>query len=508
MEAVEMRYLMIAALSCMLVFVVPSSLLAQKFKVRIDTKVVAVFVTKKKGAYHKPWKSPNFRPSRGTGFFFKDEKAFPGEKGLILTNAHVVAMAQNIEVSNGREKRRYKVKLFGICHLADFAVLQMEPQDLETYEKRNGKVVPLRLGNSDKLRVGDKVLGWGYPLGGERISKSEEGEINRIEVRQYAYSHENWLMVQASLQQNPGNSGGPIFKGDQVVGIAFEGMRAADRINYFIPINLVKSLMPLLKRQEMIPRWRYVIQYLNPPLKSYYDLGPEDGGLLLNYVITDGGPYRFGLRTNDIVLEIDGNDIDDFGDIFFEPLEQRISFLEVLNRKSVGDSLAVKVMREGKILEIQGEIHRGLPRLVPKVFTRANYFVYGGIGLVELTYNTISDLGKSGFSLKEKYLKNLPEKPNQKIVIIAEIFPEYGLTNAASYLRKRVEKINGEDVLNIEHLFDAIQSLKKNGKKKALLAISNNVQLPIDFETAEALDSAIKEKYGILYMKTSGGFFN
>jgi hypothetical protein len=63
-------------------------------------------------------------------------------------------------------------------------------------------------------------------------------------------------------------------------------------------------------------------------------------------------------------------------------------------------------------------------------------------------------------------------------------------------------------VLNIEDLFDAIQSLKKTGKKKALLAMSNNVQLSIDLETAEALDSAIKEKYGILYMKTPGGFLN
>jgi large subunit ribosomal protein L28 len=384
----------------------------------------------------------------------------------------------------------------------------MEAKELETYQKRNGKVIPLRLGNSDKLRVGDKVLGWGYPLGGERISKSEEGEINRIEVGRYAYSHENWLMVQASLQQNPGNSGGPIFKGDQVVGIAFQGMRAADRINYFIPINLVKSLMPLLKQQEMIPRWRYVAQYLNPPLKSYYDLGAEDGGLLLNYLITDGGPYKFGLRANDILLKIDGNDIDDFGDIYFEPLEQRISFLEVLNRKSVGDPLVVKVMREGEILEIQGEVSRGLPRLVPKVFTQADFFIYGGVGLVELTENTIHNLGKRGFSLKEKYLKNMPEKPHQKVVIIAEIFPEYGLTNAAPYLTKRVEKINGEDVLNLQHLFDSIQSLKKSGKKKALLALSNNVQLPIDFETAETLDSTIKEKYGILYMKTPGGFLN
>jgi S1-C subfamily serine protease len=501
-----MRYWIPVPLSLLLMFQLFSLSHARTADDRIDTQVVAVYVTRKSNVYDKPWKSPNFTPSRGTGFFFEDKEIFPGEKGLILTNAHVAGMAQNIEVSNGREKRRYKVTPVGICHLADFAVLRMDPEEREAYEKRNGKIVPLKLGDSDKLRLGDKVLGWGYPLGGERISKSEEGEINRIEVRGYAYSHESWLMVQASLQQNQGNSGGPIFKGDRVVGIAFEGMRAADRINYFIPINLVKRLMPLLGQQERIPRWRYVFQHLHPQLKAYYGLGPEEGGLLLNYVIPHGGPYRFGLRSDDILLEIDGFDIDDFGDIFFEPLGQRISLQEVLNRKKVGDPLVVKVMRDGKTIEIQGPVTPGLPWLVPKIFTEANYFVFGGIAFVELTYNGISDLGKSGFSLRERYLKELPEEPYQKIVVVMEIFPEYRLTETGSYLTKRVEKIDGQDVLNLQHLFNTLQSLKTKGAKKALVAISHNVQLPIDLETVEELDNTIREKYGILHMQTPGGF--
>lgn len=502
-----MRYWIAAALCVLLLCRLSSSSHASRGDARIEAQVVAVYVTKKSNAHDKPWKSPNFTASRGTGFFFEDKEVFPDEKGLILTNAHVAGMAESIEVSNGREKRRYQVTPVGICHLADFAVLQMDPEEREAYEKRNGKIMPLKLGDSDKLRLGDKVLGWGYPLGGERISKSEEGEINRIEVRGYAYSYENWLMVQASLQQNPGNSGGPIFKGDRVVGIAFEGMRAADRINYFIPINLVKRLMPLLDRQERIPRWRFVMQHLYPGLKAYYNLGTEEGGLLLNYVIPDGGPYRFGLRSNDILLEIDGFDIDDFGDIFFEPLGQRISFQEVLNRKQVGDRLAVKIMRDGKIMEVQGDVTSGLPWLVPKIFTEANYFILGGIAFVELSLNSISDLGKRGYSLKEQYLRQLPEHARQKVVVVMEIFPEYGLADAESYLTKRVEKIDGKDVLNLEHLFNVLETLKANGSDKALVALSHNVQLPIDLETAQALDDAVKQKYGILYMQTPGGFF-
>lgn len=472
---------------------------------RIDTQVVRILATNKSSYYHKPWKSPNFETVAASGFFFDDEESFPGMKGLILTNAHAVAMAQSIKISNGREKRRYKARLLGICNSADFAVLQMELQELAQYEARNGKVIPLELGDSDQLRVGDKVLGWGYPLGGERISKSEEGEISRIEVNRYTYSQEYWLMVQASLQQNRGNSGGPVLKNGKVVGIAFQGVSASDRINYFIPINLVRHLIPLLNQKELIPRWQYEAQPMFSRLKEYYKLEPRQGGVLLNYIIPGGGPHKFGLRDNDILLEIDGHEIDNFGDIFFEPLGQKIYFEEILNRKRVGDSLTVKVIREGKVLEIKGSVTPGLPKLVPKIFTRANYFITGGVGFVELTYNCIKNLGRSGRSYQEKYLSEFPQKSYQKIVIISEIFPEYGLVETSLYL-SRVEKINGEEVLNIEHLYDTIQALKKKGMKKALLQLPGNIQLPLDLEKADELDREIKKKYGILYMRTAGGF--
>jgi hypothetical protein len=382
----------------------------------------------------------------------------------------------------------------------------MPAEEVETYEKRNGPIVPLKLGNSDRLRVGDKVLGWGYPLGGERISKSEEGEISRIEVRRYAYSHEDWLMIQASLQQNPGNSGGPILKGRKVVGVAFQGVMASDRINYFIPINLVKHLLPIMDRRELIPRWRYFVQEMTPQVKDYFNLETDQNGILLNSLIPGGGPEKYGLQANDILVEIDGNEIDNYGDIFFEPYEQRIYFQEIIHRKKVGDPLSMKVLRDGKLVEIDGQVTAGLPVLVQKIFDNANFFIYGGIGFVELTSNTISAMGKAGASLREQFIRELPKEPFQKIVIIAEIFPEYKLMDTGPFLLERANKINDEEILNLEMLYQTIQSLEKKGHDKALIRVRKNRLLPLDLMAAEDLDSRIKEKYGILHMKTPGGF--
>lgn len=476
---------------------------------QVDIQVVAVFATRPSSNHHKPWASPNFESVRGSGFFFSDEVNFAAEKGLILTNAHVVAMASTIMVSNGIEKRRYKVHPIGVCNLADFAVLQMAAEDFETYETCNGKVVPLELGDSDRLRAGQKVMGWGYPLGGERISKSEEGDINRIEVSPYSHTEENWLTVQTSLQLNPGNSGGPIIKDGKVVGIAFQGIRASDRINYFIPINLVKRLFSVLNNQERIPRWQYVTQEMSPQLRSHFGLGPEDGGLLLSHVIPDGGPYRFGLRGNDILLEIDGHKIDNFGEIFFKPLGQRIHFEEVLHRKKIGDPLTMKVMREKKMLEIAGSVTPDIPKLVPKTFGDANYFICGGVAFVELTQDCLENMacsGLDGFSLNMRYLEAFPKRPYQKIVVILEIFPEYGLIERESYLAGRVDKVDGEDVLNILDLVNRIAAIKKSGKKTVLLDIADNARLALDLEQADELDRQIMENYGILHLQTPKGF--
>ncbi len=472
----------------------------------IEAKVLRVFAVKKSPYYHKPWKSPDFAQVKGSGFFFKDDRNFPNRKGLILTNAHTVSMAESVQVSNGREKRRYEAKLVGICNSADFAVLQMDPAEFKSYEEKNGPVEPLELGDSDSLRVGDKVLGWGYPLGGERISKSEAGEISRIEVSRYAYSQELWLMVQASLQQNQGNSGGPVIKDGKVVGISFQGMKLGDRINYFIPINLVKHLIPTLNNEKMIPHWRYMIQFMFPRIKEYFGLNVDQGGILIDYVIPEGGPYKFGLRQDDILTEIDGHAIDNYGDIYFEPLGQRVYFSEILNRKRVGEPLSLKVIRDHKTIEIKGAVTSGLPKLVPKIFTTANYFIFGGVGFVELTTNCIDNMGKSGESFQHKYQNEFPTKPLEKIVIISEIFPEYGLTETSSFL-KRVLQVDDIEVLNLEHLYAVLEELRVKGQNRALLKLGGNLRLPLNLNSAEELDTQIKNKYGILYMKTPGGFF-
>jgi S1-C subfamily serine protease len=488
-------------------FLVGMPVHAQQSDNAIETQVLCIRATRTSPDYIKPWKSPQFPTSLGTGFLFKDEKNFPNGEGLILTDAHVVNMAQTVRVSNGRENRQYGARILGTCNTADFAVLQMLPEDLKTYESRNGKVLPLELGDSDALRVGDKVAAWGYPTGGDKLSKSESGEISRIDVARYVHSGQRWLHLQSSVQINPGNSGCPVLKEDKVVGLAFQTMSGKDRLHYIIPINLVKRLMGVLDKQEVIPHWQWQVQFLNPGLKEFYNLSPEQCGVILTRIIPEGAPYTFGLRANDIWTHIDGHEIDNSGLVSFAPLGQRIFFDEILHRKFVGEPLTVKVIRDGKVMAISGKITAESPRLVSRSFGRPNYFVFSGVAFVELTLNCLEQLQQYGTLLRAKYGEELPGRPYQKIVIISEIFPELDTVGPhGSYLRKRVEKINGEAVFNIEHLYNSLQSLVEQGRKSALIEFEHNLRLVLDLRRAKELDAKVQEQYGILHMKTPKGF--
>ena len=126
---------------------------------------------------------------------------------------------------------------------------------------------------------------------------------------------------------------------------------------------------------------------------------------------------------------------------------------------------------------------------------------------MELTMNCIKNLGQSGDTLRARYAERFPERPYQKIVIISEIFPDYGLVDSSSFLN-RVMKVGDVDVVNIQQFYDTIQDLVAKGEKRVLLKIWPNMTFPLDLTTAEELDGNIEEKYGILYMKTPGGFRN
>ena len=243
---------------------------------------------------------PSARPEtqRGLGSGFVINK-----NGVVLTNNHVVAGADEVWVQLADE-RRFEARVVGSDPSTDVAVIKLNrpPGDLHAAQ----------LGNSEQVRVGDYVLAIGNPLGlGQTVTMGIVSAKNRVlggRVTQY----EDFIQTDAAINQ--GNSGGPLFnfKGE-VIGInsAILNPAVAMNVGFAIPINLARQIADQIQRTGNVARG-----YLGVGTE---DLTPEkaralgvrfESGALVN-VVSPGSPAAAaGLHSNDVIIEVAGRRID------------------------------------------------------------------------------------------------------------------------------------------------------------------------------------------------------
>jgi Do/DeqQ family serine protease len=242
----------------------------------------------------------NIVPRRGEGSGFVID-----QKGLILTNEHVVSGASSITVnmSNGR-KYKATVKASDPSH--DIAVLQLA---LPIQPPLSADQVA-RLGDSDRLRVGEWVIAIGSPFSLQKtVTKgivSATGRHLTIQGRQYL----NLIQTDASI--NPGNSGGPLLsmKGE-VIGVNSAINPSAQGIGFAIPINKAKRIASdLIAHGEYRGSWLGVeISALDEEQAEQFGLGPA-GGIVVRRVVRGGPAARGGVRAGDLITEVNGHPVD------------------------------------------------------------------------------------------------------------------------------------------------------------------------------------------------------
>lgn len=235
------------------------------------------------------WNNKPQRMGLGTGFIIRED-------GLILTNAHVIANADIIEVqlTEGSDKQ-YKAEIVGSDQRTDIALIKIKPE---------GKLPVVSLGSSKEVQVGEWVAAFGNPYGhGHTMTKgiiSSKGraiqEINKFPL----------LQTDASI--NPGNSGGPLVNSKgQVIGINSAIDARAQNIGFAIPIDDVKALLPQLENGRLKKGFLGVSPNdLDERVVEMLKLTDENRGSIILNVQPDSPAGRAGLKDYDVVIEIDG----------------------------------------------------------------------------------------------------------------------------------------------------------------------------------------------------------
>jgi len=239
-------------------------------------------------------------PSSGSGFIVD-------AAGHILTNNHVVSNADVITVTLN-DKRTFKAKVVGADPESDVAVIKIEGDGLPY----------LKLGDSEKIRVGDWAIAIGNPLGMLRGSVtvgiiSAQGRAGLNIFGSQELSFQDFIQTDASI--NFGNSGGPLcnIRGE-VIGINTAINPSGQGIGFAIPINLARHVADQLMAHGTVQRaWLGVtLDELTPELAEGLGIGGQEGVLISG--VTKGYPAdKAGLRRNDVIIEYEGEKVSDRG---------------------------------------------------------------------------------------------------------------------------------------------------------------------------------------------------
>ncbi|MCX6385752.1 MAG: trypsin-like peptidase domain-containing protein [Solirubrobacterales bacterium] len=262
----------------------------------------------------------------GTGFVVDAD-------GTIVTNAHVVGDATNVKVQFDDSNSTVDAKVVGRDLSSDLAVLHVDPA-------RSPALKPLGLADSDKVKVGDLAVAIGYPLGLARTATSGiVSGIGRHIQAPNGFSIDKVIQTDAPI--NSGNSGGPLFDArGRVIGvnsqIATAGSQGNLGIGFAIPANTVRSIVPLLKDGQKIDR---------AFLGASSSPSPSGPGALIQTVTADGPAARAGLRSQDVIVAIDGRQIGDPD-----------ALIAIISTAKPGDRVELEIVRDGQRKSLSVEL--------------------------------------------------------------------------------------------------------------------------------------------------------
>lgn len=254
-------------------------------------------------------------------------------KGLVLTNNHVVDGADKvtIDLSDGR---RLPVTDIKTDRQTDLAVLRFESDDSLPIAK---------LGDSDKLDIGDWVIAVGNPF---ELELTVSAGIISAKGRSLG-SVERARFLQTDAAINPGNSGGPLVNlAGEVIGIntaIFSRTGGYQGIGFAIPINLAKWVTPQLAENGSVRRayLGVVIGPITPERSEELGVAPNHG-VVVDNVLDDSPAARGGLQQNDVVLSFDG-----------QPVKRVADLQETVERSGADSKHKLQILRAGKSMELQ-----------------------------------------------------------------------------------------------------------------------------------------------------------
>jgi len=434
--------------------------------------------------YFNPYKNLDEYKSTGTGFFIKEN--------FILTCFHVIDDSINIFITIPKKgKEKHQAKLIFCCPDCDIALLQ-------TFNY-NSKYI-LNVDNSDNMKELNKVTAIGYPIGSENI-KYTMGIISGM----YNY------LFQTDAAINAGNSGGPLLnRNNKVIGINVQKIvhKDVDNIGYSIPINIFIDMIKFIKKKILLEKPVFLCKFYNNSIEylnknKIYDI--KQGYIIYN--ILDKSLFKeSGIENYDILLKINDNIIDNYGECSVSWSNEKIHIENLLIRFNINDIITIKYynLRQKKIISKSIKIYEtklGIKQIYKHKNEKLDYEILGGLIITPLTKNHLKNLKNTNINNSKIYELIKYQKVENQIkerVFISNILPgTYADTLNIFNNGDIIKKVNNIKVNNIS---DLIKSCCLN-KKYIEVETQDNKKIILNIKKILELEENINKKF--LFKSTS-----
>ncbi|ACK68489.1 2-alkenal reductase [Gloeothece citriformis PCC 7424] len=281
--------------------------------------------------------TPNRQVQRGTGSGF-----IISSEGKIITNAHVVDGADRVTVTL-KDGRTFTGQVLGTDPLTDIAVVKIEANNLPT----------AKVGNSDRLQVGEWAIAIGNPLGLDNTVTTGIVSGTGRSSALIGAGDKRLQFIQTDAAINPGNSGGPLLdQNGEVIGVNTAIIQNAQGIGFAIPINKAQEIADQLIAKGKVDHPYLGIQMaqITPDIKQKLQQAKgwrlsEDQGVVIIGIVPNSPAARSGIREGDVITAIGEKSIDN-------PTEVQ----QEVDKTQVGSRIPLQISRDGRIINLDVEV--------------------------------------------------------------------------------------------------------------------------------------------------------
>jgi S1-C subfamily serine protease len=451
--------------------------------------VVKILTVSNAPDYEQPWQTHGPVSSTGSGAIIMTKRGL-----RVITNGHVVQNQVFVEVRRSGESKKYVAEVEGVSHECDLALLRIRKE--EFFEGAE----PIEFGTLPLL--GDSVTVCGYPIGGDRLSITQ-GVVSRIEVSAYAHSQRPLLSIQIDAAVNAGNSGGPVFQGNKLIGIAFQSLDESQNIAYAIALPIVQHFLRDLEagRPALFPSLGVVWQRLeSESLRRSLGIKPADGGVLVVRVAY--GSTAWGhLQEGDVLLAIDGGAIGRDGTVELRAGEL-IDHSHKITLKHVDDPIVLTTLRDKKVFDIKLKLERpALLVLEDQYDVDPTYFVYGGLLFAPLSRDYLKSWGHEWFKSAPNELITIYETKirtpeRQEVIILQKVLADRVNQGYHEYENHVVASVNGVQVANMRHMVSLIES---DTGPFITVGLEDGQRITLDRQKAHERGPVILDRYNLRF---------